>query len=194
MTLERKFYIRKTHDGYSLEVYYNLGTDEVYSFTWPVRLQHTPAEIEQYISSHSLPGALAQSLRKWCYGGYSLNENGFFLGRENGSNLNYIDAYEMARQGEYPGLKPLDFFLISTRRRPVPAILKQPISEVVTYLDFCGANRHEEEATWKWVYEGHTLDENPNELDDMDYISWYRWDFWSEVRYGTHDYDDELPF
>ena len=200
MGLDRRMITELAEDGhgYHLRIEYRAGPAWSYNITWPVLLQHTPEEIEHYITANHFREAMARSLRRWCYSGYTYRENGFFLGRESGSDLSYGEAYEKARQSAWIGLSPIEFFLISTRRRPVPASLKQSIPTILEYLDISRAVPDEEELVWTWAYEGHSIYCNPSGLDDMDFISWLR----SEAAAETPDPEymqfldlyDELPF
>ena len=191
MELRREFEWEKLNDGYEVTILYEADSEFCYNIVWPVHLKHTPKAINKYISQRNLSEAMARSVRRWCYSGYSYEENGFFLGRESGSELNYIDAYEKARQSEYIGLSPLDYYLVSTRRRPVPATLKQPIPEIVKYLD---------------MNKGGSIYANPCDLGDMDFISWVRYESEDDVEMSEWEYEqylnglngltalDELPF
>ena len=197
MKLMRHLTAVKTCDGYRLHIDYSTPSGWTYTITWPVPLQQPPEEIEQFISSKNLKESMARSLRRWCYSGYSLYENGFFMGREDGSELNYVDAYEKSRQSAYVGLSPLDFYLISTRNRPVPASLKEPVTVIQEYLDDMRATPREEKMLWHWVYEGNSLSHNPDNKK-MHFISWLRYrDEIGEYVWDVEDLadtDDVLPF
>ena len=166
----------KQGNGYRLRVFLFLGLKLVFSYFWPVLLQHTPEEVEEYISRTNLPKSLAESLRLWFFSGYSIYENGYFLGRESGSALDYVSAYRLVQRNEYPMKKttPMDFYLISTYRRPDPGVLQESVLTVLSFAEKHGATPEEEADLWEWVYSGNSIHKNPCGEDEFDYIAWRR--------------------
>ena len=175
MWMERILNTLRTDDGYQLQINCRTSFTEELLLTWPVILKHSPEEIEQYISDEGLGYKLAQSVRKWCYSGFSYRENGFYLERESGSGLTYVDAYRRAKD-EDKFLTPIDFYLISIRRRPRPAFLRPSAFSIKRYLSDMGATSDEEALVWEWVYEGNSVYSNPCGIEGLDFISWIRRD------------------